>query len=429
MRIVIVGNGVAGISCAFAARERDADAVITVISGETDFFFSRTALMYSYMDVMPRKSLEPFERGVYARKRIDLVKDWVVDMNSLAKTVTLEGGKTLPYDKLVFAVGAAPNMFGWEGADAVKDGKVHFVSMGDLDECERLTPTTKQAVVVGGGLIGIELVECLHHHGVHVTFLIREPFYWPMALGQEESTFVSQHMREHGIDVSLSEEMTRIEVDDAGRVSGVVTDAGRTIPCQMLGIAAGVHPSIERLRKFTTAPEMDRGIIVNEFLETSLPDVFACGDCASIHHSDGRKPYGELIWYSAKRQGALVGANLFGDQSAYKPPTFFNSSKFFEVEYTTVGDVVRVPEGTMSIYRYAPGKPISQRIAYKDGAVIGFNMLGSRWNHELLERWVEERRSPEWVRAHLTEAQFDVELGRVNLNRMRESLLPLGGDQ
>ncbi len=427
LRIVIVGNGVAGISCAFEARERNASATITVVSGETDYFFSRTALMYSYMDMMPRKNLEPFERGVYAKKRIDLVKDWVVDLRADEKKVVLKDGGELVYDKLVFAVGATPNMFPWKGADAIKDGKVHFVSMQDLDQCERLTPSTKQAVVVGGGLIGIELVECLHHHGVQVTFLIREPFYWPMALGKEESAFVARHMSDHGIDVALSEEMTQINVDGAGRVSSVDTSNGRNLPCQMLGIAAGVRPAIASFKEFTTAPECDRGIIVNEFLETSLPDVYAVGDCASIHHSDGRKPYGELIWYSAKRQGTLAGKNLFGDKIAYVPPTFFNSSKFFEIEYTTVGDVVRVPENAMSVYRYMPGKDVSQRIVYVDDRVIGFNMLGSRWNHEILERWVEERRTVEFVREHLHRAQYDVEFGRINLNRMRESVLPLGG--
>ena len=425
MRIVIVGNGVAGITCAFEARSRDPNARITVVSGEADYFFSRTALMYAYMDVMPRQSLEPFERGVYAKQRIDLVRDWVVDLDAGGKTLSLESGRTLSYDKLVLAVGAAPNMFPWEGADQIKEGKVHFVSMQDLDHCERLTPSTKEAVVVGGGLIGIELVECLAHHGVKVTFLVREPYYWPIALGAEEANFVSEHMRQHGVEVALSEEMTKINVDDSGRVAGVETNAGRTIPCQMLGVAAGVRPNLARLQGFEDAPEMDRGIVVDEFFQTSLPDVYAAGDCASIHHSDGRDPYGELIWYSAKRHGALVAGNLFGDRCAYEPPLFFNSSKFFEVEYTTVGDVVRVPPGAMSLYRKMPGSAVSQRVVYVDDRVIGFNMLGSRWDHELLERWIHERRSPEWVKAHLAQAQFDVEFGRVTLARMTETVLPL----
>lgn len=425
LKIVIVGNGVAGITCAFEARRRDPEAEIAVISGETPYFFSRTALMYAFMDRMTRRNLEPYERRVYDKQGIRRIQDWVVDHDASAKTVRLESGVELSYDKLVLAVGAAPNMFPWAGADAVEDGLVHFVSMQDLDACERLTPSTRQAVVVGGGLIGIELTECLRHHGVSVTFLIREPWYWPMALGPEEAEFVAEHMGEHGVDVALTEEMTRIDVDGDGRVESVTTDAGRTIRCQMLGIAAGVRPNIERLKAFADAPEMDRGIIVDERFETSIPDVFAAGDCVSIHHSDGRAPYGEQIWYSAKRHGAVVAANLFGDGVTYEPPIFFNSSKFYEIEYTTVGDVVQLPGGTMSLYRRMPGKPISQRIVYRDDRVIGFNMLGSRWNHEVLETWVRERRSPDYVRRNLRAAQFDNEFGRVNLDRMSEQTLPI----
>lgn len=430
MKIIIIGNGVAGITCALSARQRDPDATIQVISGETDYFFSRTALMYSYMDMMARRDLEPYERHSYARQRIELIRDWVIDMDPEAQTVKLEGGRSLGYDKLVFAVGAAPNMFPWKGADAIKDGKVHLVSMQDLDDCERLTPSTQEAVVVGGGLIGIELVECLIHHGVKVTFLVREPWYWPVALGQEEAKYVSRHMRDHGVDIRLSEEMTEIHVDEAGRVSSVDTNKGNNIPCQMLGIAAGVHPATERIKEFQAGPELGRrGIKVNDYLETSLPNVYAVGDCAEIHPSSGA-PYGELIWYSAKRQGLLVGAhNLFGDKVVYSPPIFFNSSKFFEIEYTTVGEIMNAPEGAQTIYLKSPARDVSVRIVYtgtgQAAQVVGFNMLGSRWNHEVLERWILERRSPDFVLKHLSAAQYDVEFGRVNLSRMTRADLPL----
>lgn len=424
MKIVIIGNGVAGITCAFTARQRDPDAEITVISGETDYFFSRTALMYAYMDVMPRRNLEPIERGAYDNQRIKRVRDWVVDMDATAKTLTLEGGQTLSYDRLVFAVGARPNLFPWKGVDQVKDGLVHFVSMQDLDNCERLTPSTRKAVVVGGGLIGIELVESLLHHGVHVTFLIREPYYWPVALGKEEAEFVVRHMREHKVDVRLSEEMTSMEVDASGRIKTVHTNKGDALDCQLLGIAAGVRPNLDRIKAFKDAPEMGRGIIVNDRLETSLPGVYACGDCAEIH-PEGGKPYGETIWYSAKRQGALVGRNLFDDAIGYRPPLFFNSSKFFEIEYTTVGQVMSAPEGTPTIYMKMPGRDVSVRIVHDGTSVIGFNMLGSRWNHEILERWILERRSPEFVQKNLKAAQYDVEFGRAPLRKMKVENLPL----
>ena len=424
MKIVIVGNGVAGITCAMSARQRDKDADITVVGGETEYFFSRTALMYAYMDVMTRQQLEPFERKVYKQQRIELVKDWVIDLNASAQTVTLQGGGHLAYDKLVLAVGATPNMFPWKGMEQARDGVVHFVSMQDLDRCERLTPSTKRAVVIGGGLIGIELVECLRFHGVDVSFLIREPYYWPMALGQEEGEYVASHMREHGVDVRLREEMTRVHVDDSGRVASIETNQGEQIECQMLGIAAGVKPNIQRLRDWREAPELGRGIIVNEQFETSLPNVYAIGDCAEIHPK-GKKPYNEQIWYSAKRHGRVVGRNLFDDGLSYEPPLFFNSSKFFEIEYTTVGEVMGLPEGTKTIYRKMPDKPISQRILYVDGAVKGFNMLGSRWDHEVLSRWIHERRSPEFVLRHLHHAQYNVEFGRAALGKMTEEHIPL----
>ena len=426
MNIVIIGNGVAGITCAQVARQRDAAARITVVSGESDYFFSRTALMYSYMDKMTRRDLEPLERSVYVRQRIELLRDWVVDMDPAAGTIQLERGGALPYDRLVFAVGARPNMFPWTGADAIEDGLVHFVSMQDLDDCERLTKTSRQAVVVGGGLIGVELVESLLYHGVKTTFLVREPsYYWPMALGREEADYISDHLRQHGVDVRLGEEIDNIQVDSQGRVSGIVTNHGHTLPCQMLGIAVGVRPNIDRMREFTTGPELGRGIKVDPTLVTNLPGVFACGDCAEIHLQGRERPLNELIWYSAKRQGALVGRNLFGDSIAYEPPLYFNSSKFFEVEYTTVGSVMDAPEGAPTLYRKLPGKNVSQRIVHDGERVLGFNMLGSRWNHEILERWIAERRSADWVEKNLRTAQYDVEFGRAPLHKHTVTPLPL----
>ncbi|TNE52199.1 MAG: NAD(P)/FAD-dependent oxidoreductase [Deltaproteobacteria bacterium] len=426
MRVVIIGNGVAGITCAMTVRKGDPAAEITVISGETEYFFSRTALMYSYMDQLTRRDLEPYERSEYRRQNIQLVKGWMVDCDTQTQHVVLDDGQRIPYDKLVYAVGAKANIFPWKGIDNVKDGLVHFVSMQDLESCERLTPSTQRAVVIGGGLIGIELVECLRHHGVNVTFLVREPYYWPMALGEEEATFVAEEIRHHGVDLRLREEMTEVEVDSSGRVAFVHTNTGERIPCQMLGITAGVRPNIDLLKQFSRPPELGRGIVVNEYLEAPQPNVYAAGDCAEIHMPGQERPLTELIWYSAKRQGAHVARNILGDRQVYTPPTFFNSSKFFEIEYTTVGEVETLPEGTPTLYRKMPGQPISQRVTFNDRQeVLGFNMLGSRWNHELLEDWVNEGRTLDYVKQNLHQAQYDVEFGQVKLDRMEEQIIPL----
>jgi NAD(P)H-nitrite reductase large subunit len=422
MHYVIVGNGVAGIEAAFAIRERlsPEQARITVISAETDYFFSRTALMYAYMDKLDRRDLEPYERKVYAKKEIELVRAQVVDLDAATQLLLLENGDSIAYDRLLLAVGAKPRLVPFKGLDDVKDGLVHFVSMQDLDACERLTWSSERAVVVGGGLIGVELVECLAHHGVEVTFLVREPWFWPAALGQEEGEIVAEHIRDHGVDLRMEEELDEILTDASGRVSGVRTNLGEEISAQMLGIAIGVQANVEWLQSVETPPALNRGIMVDRSFRTTLPNVWAAGDCVEI--DVGTKPgLTETIWYSARLHGKLAGLSMAGESVEYHPPLFYNSTKFFEIEFTTVGDCIGVPDGTNTLFRKMPGKPISQRIVTNDaGKVIGFNMLGSRFDHRLLEQWIIDRRDLDYVRRHLEDAQFDVEFGRVPLSKMVE---------
>jgi NAD(P)H-nitrite reductase large subunit len=427
MHYVIIGNGVAGIEAAFAIRQRHepADAKITVISDETEYFFSRTALMYAYMDKMPRKMLEPYDRKAYDKQQINLVFDRVVDLDADKQRLDMRDGESIPYDKLLLAVGAKPRMVPFGGLDNVDEGIVHLVSMQDLDECERLTKTTDQAVVIGGGLIGVELAECLNFHGVDVTFLVREPWFWPMALGQEEGDIIADHIREHGVDLRLEEELDEMFPDENGRVSHITTNQGNEIDCQMLGIAIGVVSNNDWLEDATTPPQIERGIIVDRAFKTTLPNVWAAGDCVEIQMGEDETKI-ETIWYSAKLHGKLAGRSMLGDEIWYEPPLFYNSTKFFEVEFTTVGEVIDTPEGTKTLFRKMPDEPISQRIVLDDDdEVVGFNMLGSRWDHRVLENWIREHRSLDFVLDNLRDAQFDVEFGRVPLEKMNEEEVKL----
>lgn len=429
MHYVIVGNGVSGIQAAFEIRKRHAPdrARITVISDETDYFFSRTALMYAYMDKMTRRDLEPYERKAYDRQEIERVRGRVVDLDADDQRLTLRSDESISYDRLLLAVGSKPRMLPFDGLDRIDEGVVHFTSMHHLDECERLTWSTDRAVVVGGGLIGVELVECLEFHGVDVTLLVREPFFWPIGLHREEGEMITEHIRRHGIDIRHDEELDEIIPDnpDGGRVSAVRTSQGNEIDCQMLGIAIGVVPNIDWLEEVSTPPARDHGILVDRSFATSLPNVWAAGDCVEIDTEQGENIV-EHIWYSAKRHGRLAGQSMLGDDIDYEQPIFYNSAKFLDIEYTTVGEVTTAPEGTPSLYRKMPGEEISQRIVFNDDEeVIGFNMLGSRWDHRILTEWIRERRSVDWVRDHLSDAQFDVEFGRVDLQAMDESEVTL----
>ncbi len=413
MHFAIIGNGVAGVEAAWAIREREPDAEITLISGENPYYFSRTALMYAMMDRMARRDLEPVERQVYDRQRIRRVQQWVAGLDAHRHLISFDSGEVLHYDRLLLATGSRPNIPSWGGIDQVTDGITYFVSMQDLDQAERLAQTAKRAVVVGGGLIGVELVECLVHFGIAVDYLIRDPFYWPAALDAEEAAMVSEHLRHQKVNVVLEEEIAEL-FHQGGRLSGVRTKKGTRFDCDMLGVCVGVHPAIEWLAKVATPPETKRGIRVDPSFRTSLPDVYAAGDCAEIVAPDGTS-YVEQIWYSAKRQGRLAGHAMLGDPVDYRPPLFFNSAKFFHIEYTTVGTVTRLPAGARSFFFRHPDREATVRLIEKDGRLIGANFLGSRWDHAVIERWIQERRSMDYAVAHLKTAQFDVEFGRLDL--------------
>lgn len=446
MHVVIVGNGVAGVSCALALRERSAETEITLISKESPYFFARTGLMYAFMDRLQRKDLEPYERRSYDEKRISRVSGEVVDWDVSTRTLSIvaagadertqgsPGGQKLTYDRLVLATGALPNLAPWRGLESeavaadgrssAASGLVHFVSLQDLDVCEALVATTREAVVVGGGLIGIELAECLKFHGIKVHFLIRESSFWPAALSSAESELVVAEMREHGIDVHLNTVLHEVTRESNGRIVSITTETGHTFSCQMLGVCVGVRPNKQLASKVAPLLAVARGILVDGRFRTSLPNVFACGDCAEILVADGASyetpgaTLQETIWYSARLQGELCAGSILGDAVTYQPPLFFNSTKFFGMEFTTVGNVqieaVQHPE----VFITHPKRRASLRIVYEASsrAVLAFNVLGARVDHEVLSRWVIEGRSLEYCQMHWPDAQYDVEFGCVNFS-------------
>jgi NADPH-dependent 2,4-dienoyl-CoA reductase/sulfur reductase-like enzyme len=418
LRAIILGNGVAGTTAALELRRRDDRAEITLVSSESDYFFSRTGLMYALMGRMSLAELEPHERPAYDRARIRRVRGRATDLDARARTLTLSTGEALSWDALVLATGSVPREIDAHGIKSVPRGVTSFVSLANLAELEALIPSTRHAVVVGGGLIGVELCECLRHHGVSVTCVVRGPWFWPEGLGPEEGALVGRHLRARGVTLREGESLTEVGSDANGRVSSVKLSSGEMISCALLGVAIGVEPNVRWLRGCATPPRIDRGIVTDDRLATSLEGVWAAGDCAEVTTDAG--PVIEPLWYAARRQGAFVGRQLSGASERYRPPLLVNSAKFFELEYTSVGPVGAHSEGLSSVLYEHPERAITVRLLHgPEGALQGFCALGSRWDTELLSRWIDERRPMDFVRARLREAQFDHELGRAPLEAMR----------
>ncbi|MBM3426034.1 MAG: NAD(P)/FAD-dependent oxidoreductase, partial [Bacteroidetes bacterium] len=298
---VIIGNGISGITFARHLRKGDDQARITVISGEAPYFFSRTALMYVYMGQMKWEHTQPYEPHFWKKNRIDLKQAWVKTVDFETKTLVFESGETLNYDSLVLATGSKPAFFGWAGQDL--KGVQGLYSKQDLERMEAVTnQPMERAVIVGGGLIGIELAEMLTYKKIPVTFLVRENRYWEQVLPEAEAELVQNHIREHAIDLRLETGLKEILSDADGNARAVVTTSGEEISCGFVGIATGVIPNVDFLKN--TALAIGKGVKVNAYFESSVSDVYAIGDCAEFEQAPGagRKNL-EQVWYTGRMHG------------------------------------------------------------------------------------------------------------------------------
>ena len=350
-KTVIVGNGVCGIEAALALRAREPRAEIALVSDEHDHFFSRPALMYVFAGQMTVRDTEPYDRGLYERLALQRIRGRVTRVDLAARTLVLESGTAVSYDRLLLAAGSKARPAPWPGSDG--PGVHAFVTLRDLERLDAEARKGQRAVVIGGGLIGVEVAEILAHRGLHVTFVIRETWYFPLALERREAALVAEHMRGHGIDVRLGAGVEEIRRGANGEVTAVRA-GGEDIPCDLVVAAIGVVPNTAFLEGSGLALSSTGAVEVDEALRASAPGVWAAGDCANVAWVDGtRRP--EQLWYTARDQGRVAAASMAGDAVTYRRGTWYNSAKFFDLEYTTAGwvpvgldannDPVPAPEG------------------------------------------------------------------------------------
>ena len=407
-KVVIIGNGISGITAARHIRKRS-DYQITVIGSETKHFFSRTALMYIYMGHMKYEHTKPYEDWFWKKNKIELIHDHVTSVDTGNKELAFAGNTSpISYDYLIIATGSKSNKFGWPGQDL--DGVQGLYSMQDLELMEANTKSIQRAVVVGGGLIGVEMAEMLHSRHIPVTFLVREEHFWGNVLPRHGGELVSKHIRKHGIDLRLETELKSIESDGSGRVQSVIDSNGDRIECQFVGLTAGVHPNTELAAN--AGLEVEKGILVDEFLQTSFDNIYALGDCVQHRNPQPGRTAIEQVWYTGRKMGETVAQTITGERTAYEPGPWFNSAKLFDIEYQTYGIVRNVIAPGESEFYWEDSKGEKGVHFVWDSSTekfLGINTFGIRMRHENFDNWLRSGATIHEVIRDLPDANFDPE--------------------
>ena len=304
-RHLLIGIGPAAISAAEAIRGADAGAEIVVVGADPHGYYSRPGLAYYLAKEVPEKWLRPFTAGDFARLDLTFVSERAAAIDPGGHRVALESGRELPYDRLLLATGSTAIPAKVPGTDL--DGVVKLDDLDDARDIVRRSRDAKAAVVVGGGITALEIVEGLQAHGVRVDYFMRQDRYWRNVLSETESRVVEQGLRDEGVRVHNFTELAGILGRD-GRVAGVETADGTRIPCDLVAVAIGVGARIELARE--AGLDCARGILVDDYLRSSAEDVFAAGDVAETTNPVTGRRTMEVLWNSAVLKGRVAGLNM-----------------------------------------------------------------------------------------------------------------------
>ena len=416
---VIVGSGVAGIAAAETLRARVPGASVTLISEDPAGFYSRPGLAYFLSGVIPAEQLFPRSPAELRDLNLTWVQAHVERIDAQAHRVVLADHRTLPYDRLLLATGARAAAPDFPGGDL--DG---VVTLDTFDETRRLVQRARRgthAVVVGGGITALELAEGLHARGCHVHYLLRGARYWANMLDAEESQLVEERLQAAGIELHYH---TRIQqaIGTRGRLTAVETADGTQIPCKILAVAIGTRPRLELAR--TAELKVERGILADEYLKTSMPDIFAAGDVAQVRDSRTGQATLDTLWPTARAHGVAAALNMAGTPTMYQRTVATNVTLLAGLPTTIIGtlgsgsddDLVAIARGDSETWHATvPSWVVVERhdvnrvrLMLGEQTIRGALIIGDQTLSRPLQRLIDAEADLTAVRAELLAPGADV---------------------
>jgi 3-phenylpropionate/trans-cinnamate dioxygenase ferredoxin reductase subunit len=330
---VIVGASLAGAKAAETLRTKGFAGRVVLIGDDHERPYERPPLSKEYLSgKKPKEKAYVHAEGFYAEQNIDLrLGVRVIAVDREAHDVELDGGERVLYDKLLLTTGSSVNELGVPGADL---GGVRYLRTMDDSTALKAALSTAGArvVVVGGGWIGLEVASAARGYGDEVVLIEPAPVPLFAVLGQELGQFYAQVHRDHGVDVRLGEGVTSL-IGDAGQVTAVALNDGTHIAADVVVVGVGIRPNVSLAADAGLL--VDDGIIVDEFLQTTDPDIYAAGDVANAHNPHLGRQIRVQHWANAQDQGVAVAASMLGVGTPFtKVPYFFSDQYEIGMEYS-----------------------------------------------------------------------------------------------
>jgi NAD(P)H-nitrite reductase large subunit len=367
---LIVGNSAGGIGAAEAIREVDREAPITIVSDEPYLSYSRPLISKYLTGERTFKNMLFRSPDFYSRNKITSLLGKRVNNLALSEhTAELESGERIVWEKLLIASGGVPIIPSMKGMG--KRGIFTFTTLGDARAIDEFMGNTQNAVVIGGGLIGISVTEALKKRGAKVTVVEMQGRILNTILDEQASLIAEKTLEQAGVKVIAGRTVS--EINGKELVRGVVLDNGEDIACSLVVVAIGVSPRTELAQG--NEIKVNRGIVVDRHMATSYPDVYSCGDAAEaydfVYGANRLTP----IWPNAYIGGRVAGYNMAGAEAEYPGGTAMNSLNYFGMDIASAGIAIP-PDGNSYELLHKQKGSVYQMLVLKDDLIVGMVFVG-----------------------------------------------------
>ena len=409
-RYIIIGDGAAGTTVAQSLRAADNGATIAILSDDPHAAYFRAALTNYLLGELREEQIWAVPPSFYDEYAIHRALVRVAKLDTQRSLLWLaQGGRPIGFDALILASGARARPPTFDGA-----WLPGIMTMRTLQDVHRVMDLIqlkglRTAVISGGGPLALEWAHGLSHRGVNVMMVVRDTRFLPGAIDGVASDLLLARLRSAGVQVRMGDEVVAALPGPQGRVGGVVLKSGERVACELVGVAIGVIVNSEFLEGSGVNVAKNGGIEVDDHMRTSMPNIYAAGDCAAFK--------GKLLqlWEPARMQARVVASTIQGRSETYAPGAHYMATRLYDLDCASIGDVAVTPQGAEELVDFPQrtGRISYRKLCIKDNRLVGALMFGEREARvrrfgRQLKRLIDIKADITKIRGELLDPAFDL---------------------
>jgi len=400
---VIIGNSAAGISAVEVIREKDKDCNITVISDEDYTSYCRCLISYFLAGDIPEGKLVYRSEDFYKGNNLNLILNKkVIKIEPKKNRIVLEDKTSITYDVLLIATGGS-SKFPAELKGIRKRGVFGLRTIKDTKEILNLLPISQCSLILGGGLIGLKAAYALLKRKQELKIIVKSNFVLSQMLDEKGAGLIMRKFQEAGVEIMTGRDIVEILGD--GDLKAVRLDSGKVIACSILVVGKGVNPNINLIKD--TEIKIEKGILVDEYMTTNIPNIFAAGDVAQTFDLAYKNSAVNALWPNAIEQGRVAGSNMLGEKAKYDGSMVMNSVEFFDLPVISMGITRPRHPGLEELVLYDEKRSVYKKFVLDKNHLVGMIAVGDVKNCGVFLKLIKEGTDVSSVKNELLSETFN----------------------